>query len=148
MSEEAVRWPSFCDLCGEYTTTPEHCSHCGHTLHAVVAPDVPPPVPAHPATPFAEAAALRRAERRGLLNELAQWALAEGRRVDLDVAAVCIHVLDRQRTECGVRLDRRQVNWIMRGAVRNEVAPIRAYCRRPGSRTSGPCCDSSWRRNG
>lgn len=126
MSEDAVRWPSFCDLCGEYTTTPEHCSHCGHTLHAVVPPEVPPPGPPHPTTPFAEAAASRRVEHRGLLAELAQWALAEGRRVDLDVAAVCVHALDRQRTEGGIHLDRRQVNWIMWGAVRNEVSPRRA----------------------
>lgn len=58
---------------------------------------------------------------RATLAELAGWALAQGRTVDLDVAAVCLEVLERERVDDGLRLDRASVNGIMWGAIRNEV---------------------------
>lgn len=122
MSEAAIRWPFLCDLCEESTSTPEHCSNCGHALRPVVPQEVPPPAPPRTFTPFAAAMAVRRADHRSVLAELARLSMAEGRRVDLDVAALCIDVLERERTDVGIHLDRREVNWIMWGSIRNETS--------------------------
>lgn len=125
-----VEWPSHCDLCEEYTSTPERCSNCGHRLLPVER-SVTPAVPAAALRrdPLDHAAAGLRRTHRAVLAELAEWALAKGRAVDLDVAAVCIEVLGQEREQDrdvgrdggGMRLDRRTVNWIMWGAVRNQA---------------------------
>lgn len=122
----AVSWPSHCDLCEQYTTTPERCSHCGHRLRPAE-PTTPEVLRARALTlvPLGEAALEHRAAHRSVLAELASWALAQGRAVDLDVAALCLGVLDRERTEDCIRLDRRAVNGIMWGTIRNEATVLR-----------------------
>lgn len=59
---------------------------------------------------FEAAAAPLRARHHASLRRIAEWALAEGRPCDLDVAALCIDLLERHRAPGGVRLDRRKVN--------------------------------------
>lgn len=121
----AVSWPSHCDLCEEYTTTPERCSHCGHPLRPVEPTTLEVPRGrALALAPIGEAALEHRNAHRSGLAELASWALAQGRAVDLDVAALCFAVLERQRTEHGIRLDRREVNWMVWGAIRNEATAL------------------------
>lgn len=124
----AVRWPSYCELCEEHTTTPERCSHCGHQLRPLdpVPSETEPPAPEWSPTPIADVAAEARAKHRAALAELARWALAQGRAVDLDVAALALDELEEHRTEDGIRLDRRTVNWIMYGALRNRTSIARA----------------------
>jgi hypothetical protein len=118
----ATEWPSFCDLCEEYTTTPERCSHCGHHLRPIdpAVSDVPRGR-ALPRMPLDEAAAELRTAHRTALAELAGWSLAQGRAVDLDVAALCLEVLERERTEHGIHLDRLSVNGVMWASIRNEA---------------------------
>lgn len=117
-----VEWPSFCDLCKEYTTTSERCSHCGHHLRPVEGPEAPSGSgPALERTPLPQAATELRRSHRTTLAELAGWALAGGRTVDLDVAALCLEALERERVDDRLRLDRSSVNGIMWGAVRNEA---------------------------
>lgn len=117
-----VEWPSFCDLCEQYTATPERCSHCGHHLRPIERPELsPPPGSGLEPAPLAQAATELRRSHRATLAELAGWALAQGRPVDLDVAAVCLEVLERDRVDDGLRLDRASVNGIMWGAIRNAV---------------------------
>jgi hypothetical protein len=123
---EELEWPTTCDLCEEHTTTPEHCSHCGHELRPVERTEqetLPPPQ----LTPIDEAVVGLRAQHRAALAELAAWALVQGRAVDLDVAALCFDVLERERTDEGLRLDRRSVNGIMWAYVRNEASALRTH---------------------
>jgi hypothetical protein len=117
-----VEWPSYCDLCEEYTTTPERCSHCGHRLRPIErSQGSAAPTRAFERVPLDQAAAELRRAHRAVLAELAAWALAQGRPVDLDVAALCLQALERERGDDGLRLDRSCVNGIMCGAVRNEA---------------------------
>lgn len=123
MSQRAVRWPSVCDLCEEHTTTPERCSHCGHSLRPLdrTPKDVLLP-PAVTFRPFADAVADQRARHRAALADLAGWSLSQGRSVDLDVAGLCIDVLEQERTDGGIHLDRRRVNGILWGSIHNEAS--------------------------
>jgi hypothetical protein len=118
-----VELPTMCDLCEEHTTTPGHCSHCGHELRPIerTGQETLPPLQL---TPFDEAVVGLRAEHRAALAELAAWALAQGRAVDLDVAALCFDVLKRERTDDGLRLDRCSVNRIMWACIRNEASAL------------------------
>lgn len=60
-----VEWPSFCDLCEEYTTTPERCSHCGQHLHPIERPEVPlRPGPGLEPSPLGQAATELRHSHR------------------------------------------------------------------------------------
>lgn len=122
---DAIQWPSHCNLCEEYTTTPERCSHCGNRLRPVepITQDVPRGR-ALTLVSIGEAAMEHRAAHRSVLVEMASWALAHGRALDLDVAAICLDVLEQQRTEHGLRLDRCEVNGIMWGAIRNEAVTL------------------------
>lgn len=129
MSETAaVRWPSYCDLCDEYTTTPERCSHCGHPLRPLdPSPvEVPRSLAVPPPTPFADVAREARVTHQAVLAELASWALAQGRRVDLDVAAVALDVLEEHRTEDGIRLDRQLVSRVTQSGLHNRASMVRA----------------------
>ena len=123
-----VRWPSHCDVCDEYTSTPERCSNCGHHLRPLDAPlvEVSPPPPVFTPTPFTDVAAEARANHRGVLAEVASWALAEGRSIDLDVAALAFDVLEDHRTDAGIRLDRGLVTRIMQSSLRNRASIARA----------------------
>lgn len=74
--------------------------------------------------PLDDAAAELRTTYRAGLAELAAWSLARGRAVDLDVAALCLDVFERKRTEEGIRLDRRSVNGIMWASIRNSAVAL------------------------
>ncbi len=117
----SVESPSYCDLCEEYTTTPERCSHCGHRLRPIERPEVPLAPGPLERTPLEQAATELRRSHRATLAELAGWALAHGRMVDLDVAALCLEALERERTDDGLRLDRAAVNRTTWGAIRNQA---------------------------
>jgi len=114
-------WPSTCDLCEEDSTTPERCSRCGHRLRPIE-PPVEPVRGAYRPAPFGDAVTVHRVAHRATLAELAAWALAQGRAVDLDVAALCLSVLDRERADEGIHLDRPTVNRLMWGSIRNEAS--------------------------
>ena len=123
--EDAVEWPSTCNLCEEHTTTPERCSHCGHRLRPIEPTTRDEPRGrALPLVPLDEAAAGLRTAHRAELAELAAWSLAGGRAIDLDVAAICLDVFERKRTERGIHLDRRSVNGIMWGSIRNQAVAL------------------------
>lgn len=62
-------------------------------------------------------------EHTTALAQLARWSLAHGRAIDLVVAALCIDVLERERTDEGLRLDP-SVNGIMWANVRNEASAL------------------------
>jgi hypothetical protein len=121
--EPALKWPGACDLCAEHTTTPGRCSHCGNRLQPIhpTSLDVPR-TRALPLVPFDEAVSGLRTAHRAALAELAGWSLAQGRAIDLDVAALCLDVLEQERTEHGIHLRRPSVNGIMWGAIRNEAS--------------------------
>lgn len=116
-----------CDLCHEYSTTTERCSECGHRIEARPAPPrqvVPSPLPPRGRQPFGEQMAPRRARHRSELRALAEWALAEGRRYDVDVAALCLDVLRTERPgdDDTIRLDRPSVTRLLGGSLRNRAS--------------------------
>ena len=114
-----------CDLCHEDSNAAERCDHCGHRMRVRPASprqEVPGPFPPRGRRDFGAEMAPLRARHRAELAALAQWTLGEGRPHDADVAALCLDVLDDQRGDGGVRLDRRDVTWMLHGRLRNRAS--------------------------
>ena len=114
-----------CDLCQEWSRAEERCDQCGHEIRTRPAPprqEVPAPFPPRGCVPFDHAMAPLRARHHGAIVAVQEWALAAGRPLDRDVAALCLDVLEKDREEEWIRLDRRDVAWLLRGRMHNETS--------------------------